>query len=164
MLLPQNEYASSISGFWHVTGISFANKRHGSANAYLKGQFQVDSLSIHMSELSAWCYYNITVSSFLLNFLFSMNLQHNKIFHKDFSQKSFCTGRKFPLSLGARKEDRVSSNQSSNLVIFYLGLVTKKCLITLPQLTNVIFVHSTLQDFLKSVQVPSKLFFSFFCT
>lgn len=40
----------------------------------------------------------------------------------------------------------------------------KKCLVTVPQLTNVFSLHSTLQDFLKSVQTPSKLFCCFWTT
>lgn len=86
-----------------MTGISFANKRHGSVNAYLKGQLQVNSLSIHMSELSARSYYNITVSSFLLNFLFSMNLKDNKMFHEDFSQKKLLHWKKVSIVLGSKE-------------------------------------------------------------
>lgn len=95
-----------------------------------------------------------------------MYFQDNEIFQKDLSQKKkkklfalFALEEKFPLSLGTVKKERISPDKFSHLVTFYLDLVKKKCLVSLPQLTNVFSICSTLHYFWKSAQVPSKLFF-----
>lgn len=69
MFLAQNEYERLLvvshthdgDFFWKQKKLFSFVLQNCSANAYFKGKFQVNSLSIHMSELTALSYYIIEV-------------------------------------------------------------------------------------------------------